>query len=122
MGADMILSAVSISKKKKPDFKKGEALIKKLAMTPVEKWPKEFMERYSDETDIGPMVTTLRESLSELERAWSGHHREAAWMHVCGRKLIVTGGLSWGDSPTELMNDIDNLLNSGVAQACGFSG
>jgi hypothetical protein len=122
MGANMILSAVSISKKKKPDFEKGEELIAKLEMTPADKWPAEFTDRFNDDLKIGPMAAALRKSLEALVQAWAGHHREAAWMNVCGRKLIVTGGLSWGDPPTDLMSDIENLLSSGVAQACGFSG
>lgn len=121
MGADMILSALSISKKKKPDFKKGEAFINKLEMTPVDKWPTEFTERFGGEIAIGPMASSLKDSLKMLEQAWSHNHREAAFMEMCGRTIIVTGGLSWGDAPTDLMSDIDNLLYAGVAQACGFS-
>jgi hypothetical protein len=122
MGAEMILSVLWVSKKKKPDFKKGEALIQKLAMTPAEEWPEEFTERFNGDIMIGPMVDQLGRSLKEVEQAWSGRHREATFMEMCGRRILVTGGLSWGDSPTELMRDIDNLLSSGVAKACGFSG
>lgn len=118
----MILSVLSIGKKKKPDFKKGEEFIRQLEMTSAEEWPTSFTERFSDEIAIGPMVETLLDNLETLEQAWSGHHREAAFMEVCGRRLIVTGGLSWGDSPTDLMDVIDNLLESGVAKACGLSG
>jgi hypothetical protein len=122
MGADMILSVLWIGKKKNPDFKKGEALIQKLAMTPAEEWPKEFIDRFNDDIMIGPMVDELSQSLNEVKRSWSGNHREAAFMEMCGRRILVTGGLSWGDAPTDLMGDIDNLLSSGVAKACGFSG
>lgn len=117
MGADMLISIVMIDDGKKPDFRKGRKYIDELARKPSDKWPLEIRDRYADGSEL---VVDLRGSLGNLILAWKGDHRQAADMKVGGKEILITGGLSWGDSPTELFGDIEKLRDAHVTVVCGF--
>ena len=122
----MLIAFVRIDKDKEPDFKKGYEYIDELMKKPVLEWPQEFRfnevdERYkSDVEAVEQTRQKLTEVLEMLSDAWGGHHREAADL-VCENKVIlITGGLSWGEMPTDLYRNIHRLVAAGVTPACGF--
>lgn len=121
MGADMLVAYVTIGAKKKPNFEKGFTLIAKLRATHSKDWPKEYVDATGDdEIDRITQAGILEGDLKDLMDAYSGCHRHAASITVAGREVILTGGLSWGDVPTDLYSALDRLLLSGAAKACGF--
>ncbi|HWC48509.1 MAG TPA: hypothetical protein VG448_06485 [Solirubrobacterales bacterium] len=62
----------------------------------------------------------LRADLRELREAIESY-LEIAEMNVRGATLYLTGGMSWGDSPTEIWNVIARLRSvRGVLTAAGF--
>jgi hypothetical protein len=64
----------------------------------------------------------LRTDLRELREAIAGC-REVAEMIVRGARLYLTGGMSWGDGPTEVWDVIARLRAvRGVLAAAGFEG
>jgi hypothetical protein len=63
----------------------------------------------------------LVEALDELECGLVG--REVEWIEVRGATVYLTGGMSWGEAPTELFAAIDRLRCArGVLAAVGFEG
>ena len=119
MGADMLISLLYLPTGSEPDWPAGEKQIEKLAGMPKKKWPTELTER-CDGKKANELVTLLRADLKNVEAAWGGNHREGTSFTIGGHEILVTGGLSWGDMPTELSDSIDRLWSSGVAEACGF--
>ncbi len=55
----------------------------------------------------------LRTRLEELQEAYgdggTGMSGELTYLHVFGRRLLITGGSSWGDPPTEIFTALDEL-------------
>jgi hypothetical protein len=100
MGADFIFWAVSLPKNQKPNWKAGE--------------------RYIDKYEDVDARSSLRSRLKNFQLAWSNQHRESGFMTICHLEVLVSGGMSWGDTPTDLGNDINDLSDSGVLEACGF--
>ena len=124
MGADLILTWLQIDKDKQPDFKAGMDRISELATKNLSEWPKEYVDQRlldaPDGFDKDKEIEALKLSLRAIEGAWREVYRDMAVIDVCHKKLLITGGMSWGDSPTESYDDIDRMLTSGVSKACGF--
>jgi hypothetical protein len=122
MGADMLIASLVISNGTLPDFAAAHRRIEALTLADIDE-PDEFLDLPDPGTPEG--VLTLREDLhrrlAELEQALVG--REFTWTDVRGAKVYVTGGLSWGDSPTEAFALVDRLRAArGVLAAAGFEG
>ena len=65
--------------------------------------------------DIESYKQDLIKDLAEIELAAVGAHRQAAMIDGGnGIMLLVSGGLSWGDSPGELFASMSRLAESGV--------
>jgi hypothetical protein len=65
--------------------------------------------------DIVGYQEDLTSDLAELELAVVGSHRQAAMIEGGnGIMLLVSGGLSWGDSPGKLFDSMSRLIASGV--------
>lgn len=64
----------------------------------------------------------LRTALEDFEQAVTGYHRQVTTLHLRnGDVIYLSGGLSWGDPPTELYESIEVLRYCGVLDAAGFS-
>ena len=77
------------------------------------------MNWYADENDENSnwrsdLVDSLKDTLSAI--CIHGGSREIDFVYPEGRKYIVTGGLSWGDLPTECFNDITIIDILGVTK------
>jgi len=65
--------------------------------------------------DIDSYKHDLLNDVAEIELAVVGAHRQAAMVEGGnGIMLLVSGGLSWGDSPGELFESMSRLMESGV--------
>jgi hypothetical protein len=62
----------------------------------------------------------LGEVIDRVEQAISDGSRELATIEVPGWLIHLTGGGSWGDSPTELFDDFCDLEASRLSEAAGF--
>lgn len=125
MGADMILSTAWMKKNQTPDVGKGENLIAKLSKMPLKKWPEAWRESNYDATEAGEdpeeHAVQLKEDLDQFTQATVGRgRRDVTWIEVGPYKIYITGGLSWGDPPTDAMMVFDRLDEAGVLDAMGF--
>jgi hypothetical protein len=121
MGADLLIVSLVIDKAREPDFDAGHEAIENLASIDVEA-PDEFFE-YDCDNDEG--MTEIRRQLADaLEELRCGLvSREVEWIELRGARVYVTGGMSWGDTPTHLFETIVRLRAvRGVLTAVGFEG
>ena len=107
MGADMLIACFS----ERIDFKAGHAYIDK------EDWVGRLDEDIVDED----FVSDLHGKLKKIEDAYADKRRDCTFIEFAPYRIYLTGGESWGDSPTELFNDITDLENLGVLDECGFN-
>jgi hypothetical protein len=63
----------------------------------------------------------LKGCVEELKSAVVGFHREAAILEFAHLNVLITGGMSWGDTPTELSTAMQAMEDfSSVLAAIGF--
>lgn len=78
-----------------------------------------FLARINQEGNDYPNLAdyrkTLLSDLKDVEQAVFDHHRHAAVLPAGnGIVLLVSGGLSWGDAPTELFESMFRLQEAEV--------
>ena len=120
MGADFVSWAVHIESGRDPDWNAGAQKIEELSRTATGKWPQEYQENQGCDEDPVVEAGRLREDLAEFKSAWEDERRDAGRIRIGNRDALITGGMSWGDSPTILFDSISRLHDSGVLDACGF--
>ena len=64
-----------------------------------------------DELDGAELVEAVKarvaDSINESYDAYEGSSREASSLHLTGdRNFVITGGMSWGDAPTDVFDHI----------------
>jgi hypothetical protein len=120
MCADLLITALVIDADREPDFAAARAAVDLLGPEQIDV-PDEFWD-HDIETDEGleAIREELRASLAELEEALPGS-RELASFALRGATVYVTGGLCWGDPPTELFHAFSRLWAvPAVLSAAGF--
>lgn len=122
MGADLLITALMLDERREPDFEAAERAISALQGPDVTD-PDWFDGHDPDESEgLEQIRAVLRTDLRELREAIAGC-REVAEMIVRGARLYLTGGMSWGDGPTEVWDVIARLRAvRGVLAAAGFEG
>lgn len=125
MGADMLVAVAVLEAGEEPDFDAARRYIDKLSEERLcEAAGEEVVEDvpYVGGRSLPEVRAALHEALAVFERAVTGYHREITelWPRN-GDVIYLTGGLSWGDAPTELYEQIEKLTYSGVLGAAGFS-
>ena len=121
MGADFLLASLVIDRERSPDFAAGHAAIERLSSDDVEVRDEFFDEEPDTEEGMAAIREALRDALSDLEHGLAS--REVEWICVRGATVYITGGMSHGDTPTELFGTIARLRAvKGVLAAVGFEG
>lgn len=141
MGADFCLAYMGIETDKEPDWKKAEELIEKMGKIHLSKWRGEIPEipdiehlltyrlsldhmyETENEPDMNDRTKACEElttCLREIQVAWAGEVRDSITLEICGKTFLFSGGMSWGDPPTETYMAINLFLDSGMADVCGF--
>lgn len=129
MGADFCLEWLSIEKLREPDWKKAERELSRLEGTHISGWPGEYVERRlgkvpaPGEPDMNyrtEEVEKLKEALGDIRMAWASNFRDSVKIDICHRTVLCSGGMSWGDPPTDTCERIGLLWRSGLARAAGF--
>ena len=122
MGADFIGAIVWLPNDQKPDWKAGQQAIQKLASMPMSDWPTDFVEFWADENeDTKKAADVLQRDLECVQEHWDDGGRESGMVCVMGINILLTGGMSYGEAPTDLMDCINRLGSADVLEACGLN-
>lgn len=136
MGADMLVYSLWIREDTNPDWTRAEEAVKALSWgTNGDGLPKlaeegiAFTQLEGEHPDGPEADKALRElvgdELAVLKKAIDNYgtregHREIARIGFDGWTVYITGGLSWGDRPTELSQTFDLLEELEITDAAGF--
>jgi hypothetical protein len=121
MGADLLIMSIGLTAKKRYEVDEESA---KSAFAKA----REAIAAIDDKTlaaintepgipyaDVESCKRTLLDDLADVEAAALGSHRQAAIVEGGGGiVLLLSGGLSWGDSPSELFESMSRLLEADV--------
>lgn len=115
----MLVSYFYCEEELKPNWKNGEDKITQL----LKKWKKQGLP--TDMSYWGEPQTaanSLREQLKEIRAVFTnpGDYQELSVFYLGPYKIFLTGGMSWGDDPSNLFSTINDLSQSGILAACGF--
>lgn len=121
MGADLILAFAEIEKGKDPNWDAAadhinaggwldddEVIVDLLGL---------FREESGWDDDARSRVHSALENVMDM---WARKYRDAGVLHLKHTDLLVSGGMSWGDSPTDSYDDIMLLRVTGALEAAGF--
>jgi hypothetical protein len=148
MGADLLVAWTVIDTDKAPDFDAGRKAVKALSSDQIEQAAamvgldeREGDRIFADADRIGQAMsgesTSIRRYtnnvlgrivqpwalalVDELERAWTTEPRDVVKIEVRGATVMLTGGMSWGDDPTDSWNSFADLYAMPeVVRAMGF--
>jgi hypothetical protein len=113
MGADMLVEVLSWDKDQKLDWEAGIKYLNGLDDEVIEK---------NEDLPPGSDKESILSSLKLVRQAVEGDLREAVILHFGNLKILLTGGMSWGDSPSELYDDMyDMECIAGLFDAIGFN-
>jgi hypothetical protein len=134
MGADLIASWIWTTQPQKIDFEKARALIRE-EFDALDKaddvFPQGFLERWDPNEDVvwdGSDTTAeefrnaLLSDTNHLEQLWTEAEtpRDAFVADIGPVRVLLSGGMSWGDSPTEEFDVLNRWGNTPAAKAAGF--
>ena len=141
MGGDFCLSFVGIKKGADPDWSAADEMIEKMKETHLSEWRETFkdiqdlehlfhsldipLDGYSskDEPDMNDRVSgcdKIRECLNAVRRAWDDGTRDSTIIQIQEVDYLFSGGMSWGDPPTDMYVQINMFIESGLAKAAKF--
>jgi hypothetical protein len=111
MGADMLITFARVPENVDIDLLKGRAE----SISEDERlYVLETLDFYSDDERSGQdPVELLKDAIDEV---FCSPSRELADVHIDGKRYLFTGGLSWGDLPTEIFQSLSliHLVTEGV--------
>lgn len=121
MGADFLVQYVTAPKGESPNWEAITNKIDALADKPQAEWSEEaaWLFENEDGAEWGEFaknhVAVLHKDIAKLKDIWEGGYtREGAMLTIGGEDVLMTGGQSWGDSPTELFETISRLYDAEV--------
>lgn len=117
MGADMFISALAARRGTSLDWDTAELAIRALDRLELER----IADELGWDEDDDDVAERLRGAVQAVRKALTGGSRELDVLEFGTWDIYVTGGLSWGDSPTDLFDAFWALDASGLATAIGFS-
>ena len=124
MGADLCLEYVTIKQSKKPNWAKGLAKIKALEKkykTNPEEFPVDE-DTFGPEADGAEVIDILKSDFIEFKEGIKKlQRRDLTRITVGPYYAYITGGMSWGDEPTNLYGAINRLCAYGITKACEFN-
>lgn len=118
MGADMIIACVVRPENENPEELKKKVLerIDELTADEVENMSDFFEEAYGSYPEtytIGEDKDIMRKVLEEGLKCITSGYRDMTMLFHKGDVIHITGGMSWGDSPTDsysALGDFSSLL------------
>lgn len=124
MGADLCLTSLPIEEGKTPDWDAARQTLDAMSDEALLELSDvlrsvEHGERTDEAADIRTALATAIERVEAvIGGEWS---RELAEIRVTGWTIYATGGMSYGDGPSDLFDYFEDLWASGLASAAGFA-
>lgn len=118
MGEDFIIYIVSCPKDKELEFSKTKNYIKNNIKTI--RAIKDFDENIDTTLTNEELIAQLINAVETVESGWKGDSRECAFAEHKGDRLMITGGMSWGDDPTDTFSSLCFLENANLLKMIGF--
>ena len=119
MGADFLLVYAGLPENEEPEWERGAAFIESGGWKEGDN-KEALLDQLGEEKLSDDLKPRLLSALENVKAAWMDERRDGGVMHFEGFRILMTGGMSWGDSPTDLFEDMEYLLNGGVFKAMGF--
>jgi hypothetical protein len=115
MGADMLISFVYFKQginlesiEKKMLEKADEPVIIAELLGKPEEGPRLLLQENDEEPKtFAEMTKRFKDTINEVFN--SLNYRDVTYFDFMGYTIYITGGLSWGDVPTETFNTFDNF-------------
>lgn len=125
MGADLIVQFVMLEQGKRPVWRKAKQAIRALAGKQLSQWPEAYLDYRFGGIRVAPEqrnaeIARLEQHLTDLQRAWKEGFRDTVLLEIGSKQLLLTGGPSWGDVPTESYDMFEELIAAGIVEAAGF--
>lgn len=133
MGADLLVAWVWTTDPEAIDFEKARALAREelgSVEMPDEVWPPGVLERWDPNEDLvyegsdfgaDDLLNRVIEDIDEIEKLWGGEeYRDTIRAGMGPVEFLMSGGMSWGDSPTETFDVLNRFANTPAAKAAGF--
>jgi len=115
MGADLIMEAIFVDERW--TFEEAvEQMLEEIDKThPTdfdtfieyvmhEEWDIEYL----DDKKTKQLKDKAKEVVKKMEEIITGQPRDLTWINHKGHVIYLTGGMSWGDSPTDSFCDFEN--------------
>ncbi len=119
MSADLLITALVVDEDRELDYEAADRAISALDGSDVLE-PDWFDDDPEEPEGLERIRASLRADLRALREAIDAYI-EITLLHVRGATLYVTGGMSWGDGPTQVWDVIARLRAvRGVLAAAGF--
>ena len=106
MGADMTIGICA----KHVDYHVAEARLKTLSNAVIG-----AAYNYGDEIDDDDQADYLAQAIYDLELVYSDS-REIVTLRIEGKDYVISGGMSWGDYPTDACRPLDVISELGVTE------
>lgn len=118
MGADLLLAMVAMPDGREPDW---QAARQHIAESPIEVLDPAGIVEGGDDDSLAEWRDRLDGKLEALRLLWEGEpSRDVDHLAIGGYDVLITGGPSWGDSPTSAFEAIADLDAAGALTAAGF--
>ena len=130
MGADFCFLYLIMKKGKEPDWNACIERLVEMSSTHLSKWPGKFQidiedvgikcdfdgstyceenESIDDSKDRSDAVRRAQESYEAVRRMFSQGSRDSDFLIVGGLEILLTGGMTWGDDPTDGYTKVNNF-------------
>jgi hypothetical protein len=125
VGGDLILALWVIPKNRKPDWAAGKKAVERLrkrAMTgKLTKSDKEALDvdGFSDGDSVLEYLPTSKD-IDDVRQAFQNDFRDASLCTIPRYNVLISGGLSWGDDPTETFTQMRRVEQYGISAVMGF--
>lgn len=80
-----------------------------------------YQKARGDDLPMPEVTQGLKQQIDVLKSVWDGGFRRDTSVFKRGHeKLLITGGLSWGDNPTDMCSVFDDLYEAELMDLLGF--
>jgi hypothetical protein len=126
MGNDLLLNFVWWAKDKRPDWDAARAYIENLTEEQLKDHPEfEYMQMIHSDDDDCSALEELKHRLlcchDDIRSVADGNYDRHCYMINIGKyDVLITGGDSWGDSPSDMFDTIQDWGNLPGLPEFGF--